>query len=191
LGAQATDASMDVLAGMEHLQAVNLYRTRITNSGVARLQALKELTDIDLRYSRVTSNGVEALRASLPNAKVQFAGSSTVRPKTAGSAAPAANTGKAIAAWVKAMGGSAEMDGERLKAIDLSSTSVSDAQLSHLSGLTGLEKLSLEVTQVGDLGIASLEHLTGLKELNLNQTTISDAGLAKLAGLTQLQVLGL
>ena len=65
---------------------VNLYRTRITNAGLARLQGLKELTDIDLRYSRVTSNGVEALRAALPNSKVQFVGASTIRPKTAGAA---------------------------------------------------------------------------------------------------------
>src|SRR6202035_5293022 len=112
----------------EHLQVANLYRTRVTNSGVARLQALKELTDIDLRYSRATANGIEALRAALPNAKVQFAGSSAVRPKTAGSAAPAADTERAIAAWVKAIGGSADLAGERLKAIDLSSTAVGDAQ---------------------------------------------------------------
>ena len=115
LGVQATDASMDVLAGMEHLQVVNLYRTRVTNSGLARLQALKELTDVDLRYSRVTSNGIEALRAALPNVKVQFVGSSTIGPKTAGAAAPSANTGKAVAAWVKAMGGSADLAGDRLR----------------------------------------------------------------------------
>ena len=42
-------------------------------------------------------------------------------------------------------------DDPHLKAVDLSSTSISDAQLSYLSGLTGLEKLNLEVTQVGDL----------------------------------------
>ena len=118
------------------------------------MQGLKELTDVDLRYSRVTSNGVEALRAALPNSKVQFVGSSTVRPKTAGAARPAAEYGPGD----RRLG---EGDGRhggfrratRLKAIDLSSTSVSDAQLSHLSGLTGLEKLDLQVTQVGDLGL--------------------------------------
>ena len=90
LGAQATDAIMDILAGMQRLQVVNLYRTRVTNTGVARLQALKELSDVDLRYSRATSNGVESLRAALPNSKVQFVGSSSVRPKSAGAARPAA-----------------------------------------------------------------------------------------------------
>jgi Leucine-rich repeat (LRR) protein len=57
------------------------------------------------------------------------------------------------------MGGKADFAGDRLKAIDLSSTSVSDAQLSYLSGLTNLEKLDLQVTQVGDLGLKALEIL--------------------------------
>src|SRR6185295_13580343 len=149
------------------------------------------LTDVDLRYTRVTSNGIESLRAALPNSKVQFVGSSSVRPRSAGAARPAANTAKAIAAWVQAMGGVADFDTDRLTRIDLSSTSVSDAQLSHLSELTSLEKLNLEVTQIGDLGLAALEHLTGLKELNISQTTVSDAGLSKLAGLSQLQILKL
>src|SRR5207237_5013091 len=96
----------------------------------ARLQGLKELTDIDLRYSRVTSNGVESLRAALPNSKVQFAGSSMVRPKTAGAERPAGNSDKAIGAWVKAMGGRADFAGDRLKVIDLASTAESDAQRS-------------------------------------------------------------
>ena len=74
-----------ILAGMEHLQVVNLYRTRVTNSGVARLQGLKELTDVDLRYSRVTRNGVDSLRAALPDSKVQFAGSSTGAAEDRGS----------------------------------------------------------------------------------------------------------
>ena len=191
LGARATDSSMDILGGMKRLQLVNLYRTQITNAGVARLQDLKELTDIDLRYSRVTSNGIEALRAALPTAKVQFVGSSIVRPKTAGAARPSAETDQAIGAWVKAMGGTADFAGAQLKAVDLSSTSISDAQLSFLSKLTGLEKLNLEVTQIGDLGLASLTGLTGLRELNISNTTVSDTGLAKLSGLTQLQSLKL
>ena len=85
----------------------------------------------------MTSNGVEALRAALPNAKLQFVGSSMVRPKTAGAARPSAETDQAIGAWVKAMGGTADFAGAHLKAVDLSSTSISDAQLSFLSEAHG------------------------------------------------------
>jgi Leucine-rich repeat (LRR) protein len=191
LGARATDASMDVLAGMKRLETVNLYRTQITNSGAARLQELKELTDVDLRYTRVSSNGIEALRAALPHSKVQFAGGSTVRAKKAGAEGPADHTEKAIAEWVRAIGGQAEFSGARLRAIDLSSSTISDAQLSHLSGLSGLEALNLEITQIGDLGLASIKNLTNLKALGLSQTTVSDVGLAHLGGLTHLESLKL
>ena len=156
LGARATDASMDMLAGMKHLQVVNLYRTQMTNAGLARLQELKELTDVDLRYSRVSSNGVESLRAALPDSKVQFVGSHPCARRPRAAARPAANTDQAIAAWVKALGGTAEFAGERCKAIDLSSTPSAMRSCRICRGLTGLEKLNLEVTQVGDLGLAAI-----------------------------------
>ena len=189
LGARATDASIGVLAGMKRLQVVNLYRSQITNTGLARLQQLKELTDIDLRYTRATPNGIESLRVALPKSKVQFAGSAVVHANATRTARPAGNTAQAIAEWVHALGGTAALTAGRLQAVDLSSTSVSDAQLSYLSGLAGLEKLNLDATQIGDLGLASIEHLNGLRELNLSNTTVSDAGLSKLAGLTQLKSL--
>ncbi len=65
---------MDVIGGMEHLEVLNLYRTRVTNTGLAKLQNLKGLVDLDVRYSRVTSNGLESVRAALPRARVEFAG---------------------------------------------------------------------------------------------------------------------
>ena len=134
LGAQVSDDSMDILAGMQSLQGVNLYRTLTTNSGLARLQSLKGLSDIDVRYSRVTTNGVAALRAALPQAKVRFDGAAL--PKTSvASAKPAASSPQAIVAWIKAMGGKAEMTDGGIVAIDLGSSPLSDAQLAYLEGL--------------------------------------------------------
>ena len=192
LGAQATDASMDVLAGMKHLQVVNLYRTRITNSGVARLQELKELTDVDLRYSRVT---VQRSRSAAGGA-AEF--QSAIRrllddaAENRGSGPAGGQYRQAIAAWVKAMGGTADFAGGRLQG---------DRPILHLRQRRAAV-VSVGAGRPGKTGsgshagrrprrVAALEHLTGLKELNLSQTTVSDAGLAKLAGLTQLQVLKL
>ena len=45
----------------------------------------------------------------------------------------------------------------RLEILDLSSSSVTDAGLAHLDGLSGLESLYLSDTQVGDAGLAHLE----------------------------------
>ena len=132
---------------------------------------MKELADIDLRYSRVTANGVDSLRTALPKVKVQYVGAAAARPKNAAAAKPANNTDRAIAAWIKALGGATTFAGNRLRSVDLSSSPITDAQLSYLSGLTGLESLNLSVTQIGDMGLASLEHLTALKSLDLSQTT--------------------
>ncbi len=185
LGARATDASMEVLAGMPHLQVANLYRTGVTNSGLARLQGLKkELTDLDLRYSRVTANGVESLRAAIPNLKVQFVGSAAIGPKTAWSR-PACGLQRA---GDRRLG---EGDGRQdcirpeidCNPSDLSSTPVSDAQLSYLSDLTKSRKTgSSASTQVGDLGLDALRNLKGLKQLDLESDhRFQDAGLAKLS----------
>ncbi|HWE00427.1 MAG TPA: hypothetical protein VG345_15355, partial [Bryobacteraceae bacterium] len=168
LGAQVSDASIDVLAGMPHLEVLNLYRTRITNAGLAKLQSLKALSDIDLRYSRVTSNGVEALRAAVPALKVRFAGAATPRAKSAGAERPADFSEPAIAAWIKALGGTTEIAGGHVTAANLSATPVSDAQLQNLAHLPHLEKLDLHVTQVGDLGLSAVRQIAGLRELNLN-----------------------
>ena len=154
---------------------MNLYRTLTTNSGLARLQSLKGLSDIDVRYSRVTTNGVAALRAALPQAKVRFDGAAL--PKTSvASAKPASSSPQAIVAWIKAMGGKAEMTDGGIVAIDLGSSPLSDAQLAYLEGLHDLERLELQITQVSDLGLVSVEKLTGLKELNLDNTTVSSSG---------------
>ena len=191
LGAEAGDGSMEILAEMPDLEVVSLYRTKITNAGLVQLHGLTKLTDIDLRYSRVTANGLESLRTALPDATIEFVGSTNVQAMAAGAERPAEDTNEAIGAWVTAMGGKVEFSGDRLIAVDLSSTPVSDGQLSHLAGLSGLEKLNLAVTQVGDLGLHAIEGLVGLKELDLSLTTVSDAGLAKLAGLRGLEVLKL
>ena len=44
---------MDIVSpGMTHLRELNLYRSRITNAGLAKLENLKELRALDVRYSR-------------------------------------------------------------------------------------------------------------------------------------------
>ena len=84
----ATDASMDVLAGMPKLEVLNLYRTKITNSGLAKLQTLKGLADIDVRYSLVTPNGIDALHAAIPAAAVRAVASAAPRVVAPGAAKP-------------------------------------------------------------------------------------------------------
>src|SRR6185437_9564747 len=155
----------------------NLYRTLVTNSGLASLQALKNLTDVDVRYSRVTTNGVAALRAALPEVTVRFDGAALSKATPPGAAKPTDSSPQAIAKWIRLMGGSADMVDGRLTAVSLASTSLSDAQLAFLADLPDVQKLDLHVTQVSDLGLASIQRLNSLRELNLANTTVSSTGI--------------
>jgi len=79
----------------------------------------------------------------------------------------------------------------QLKELFLSSTHVTDAGLEHLKGLTNLEVLALGSTRVTDAGLQYLTQLTKLEALDLNCTQVSDAGLERLKGLTRLKELSL
>ncbi|MBM4256180.1 MAG: hypothetical protein FJ147_09815 [Deltaproteobacteria bacterium] len=59
--------------------------------------------------------------------------------------------------------------------LQLSSTRVSNAQLAHLTKLTGLRVLWLYDTPISDPGLAHLRSLSGLRVLNLRSTLVSTA----------------
>src|SRR5207248_10763847 len=180
------------LAGMTHLRSLNLYRTQVTNAGVAKLVGLKDLVSVDLRYTRATGSGVDTLRTALPHCAVAFIGGSGERAAGSKPAAkPAGKDEKSLADWVTSMGGTAKFVSGHVRQISLAGTTVSDAQLVYLRAAVELEKLNLETTETGDMGAQSLAALANLRELNLSQTTVTDAGLKPLAALKKLRKLSL
>jgi hypothetical protein len=70
-------------------------------------------------------------------------------------------------------------------------TQVTDADLTHLEGLTGLQRLWLQDTQVSDAGLEHLKGLNAIQELDLSNTRVSNAGLNHLKGMSSLQRLWL
>lgn len=70
-------------------------------------------------------------------------------------------------------------------------TQVTDADLTHLEGLTGLERLWLHDTQVSDAGLEHLKELNAIQELDLSNTRVSDVGLKHLKGMSSLKRLWL
>ncbi len=70
-------------------------------------------------------------------------------------------------------------------------SSVTDAGLAHMDGLTRLKELDLSGTDITDAGLVHLRRMASLQELNLSDTLITDAGLFYLRGLTNLQTLKL
>ena len=69
----------------------------------------------------------------------------------------------------------------RLRLLDLSGSSVTDAGVDHLVGLAELEDLRLQGTRVSDRGVARLASLPALARLSLAETAVTDAGVAALA----------
>jgi Leucine-rich repeat (LRR) protein len=211
-GTAITDAAVETLEKLVGLESLNLYRTKISNAGLARLSKLVKLRDIDVRYTRVTASGFDALRAALPGARVQVAGGggraiSKVAP-------PKGQDGGALAAWVRAIGGTARLaEGyvslrgvplneaavaavariPGLRVLDLEATELGDGAMGVLGGVGTLEELTLNGTQVSDTGLAALGTLRGLKRLRLDNTYVEGmafAGWPAGAGLEELHLLG-
>lgn len=70
-------------------------------------------------------------------------------------------------------------------------TTVSDAGLAALKGLTRLHELCLHSSQISDRGLARLANLTALDDLDLDGAKITGGGLKYLEGLTGLKHLSL
>ena len=78
-----------------------------------------------------------------------------------------------------------------LNDLDLSYTTITDSQLSHLKDLTTLRKLSLYNTRITDGGLAYVKKLNCINDLSLAFTKVTDIGLKDLNGLVDLQSLDL
>ena len=177
---------------MTQLQTLTLYRTRISNAGLAQLAALKNLRDLDVRYTRVTASGVKELQAKLPGLTVLYQDSSVRTAKRAVEMGAVAGKGEtAIGKWLSSIGASVRMREGHAVAVGLASTSVTDRELALLKELPQLEELSLRDTEVSDLGMVHLAGLRALKKLDLSSTTLADSALAHLKSLTGLQSLDL
>ena len=157
MGTGITDEGLEVLRGFTGLEYLNLYRTKITNAGLDRLKPLTALREVDLRYTRVSRAGIDSLKAPLAKTSFIFIDPS---PVSSGKPVPRL-TGKgdaAVAAWVRAMGGAAVMDGPSLTGITLSATPLTDALLANLRGLTRLRKLDISATEIGISDCGTLLH---------------------------------
>lgn len=78
-----------------------------------------------------------------------------------------------------------------LRFLDLSGTKITDAGLVHLQTLQNLETLRIWDTEVTDTGLALIARLPNLRELGLGNTRVTDAGLSELRSLTRLRLLQL
>ncbi len=127
---------------MSGLEELSLYRTKVTNAGLAKLAKLKQLRAVDLRYSRATASGVHELVAALPNCTVNFQASSNGEVKRTTSADAVAGKGEpAIAEWLRSIGGTVQMQDGHVAGVSLKSTSITDRELEILSKLPATHRV--------------------------------------------------
>lgn len=164
-----TDAGMEKLAGLRHLESFSFVGTAMTGRAYAKFEGFTKLTRVSHRGSSLDDAGLEQLCTHLPaleslslaHAKFTDAGAPHLARLT------------------------------RLKGLELGSRNATPACLKHLAGLP------LEYLQLGDgldapEGIALLKSLPTLRRVTLtNCTKLDDVGLAIAAGLTQLEQLEL
>ena len=78
-----------------------------------------------------------------------------------------------------------------LQVLELAKIAVANANLVHLSALTGLRELDLSCNEIADAGLAHLAALTGLRRLDLSRCYVDGDGLIALDGLGGLEELSL
>lgn len=78
---------------------------------------------------------------------------------------------------------------DKLVAVDLARTKVTDGGLKALEGMRNLAEVHLENTPVTDAGLDHLTGLASLEYLNLYSTKVTDAGVKKLTKLAKLKAL--
>jgi hypothetical protein len=91
-----------------------------------------------------------------------------------------------LPSWLRALLGD-EFFFLKAPVVDLSNTHVTDAELGHLKGVTGLEMLDLSDTRISDTGLEHLKEIKDLKWLYLGGTQVTDAGLQRLKEINGLQ----
>ena len=141
-----------MLRNMPELEELSLYRTKVTNAGLARLSGLKNLRLVDLRYSRVTSSGVRDMAAALPTAEVLVLESSNASRPRKGCIRGAGQGELAIAEWLRSVGAKVQMTEDHVIAVCAQRTTITDRELEILTKLPRLASLSPQHTEVSRSG---------------------------------------
>ena len=177
-----TDASLASISELESLEELYFIRAcpKLTSAGVAHLKKLRNLRKVDFGHTWVGEPGaqygddVARLLATVPQLE------------------SIERLGYLSAEGMKTL---ATLPSLRCLHVSLRDRNLGyhgPTGLSHLAGLTSLEKLYIESGDIlPDADLASLETLSGLKDLLIINPGVSERGLASIGKLTQLERLHL
>jgi Leucine-rich repeat (LRR) protein/HEAT repeat protein len=210
---RVSDSGLIHLQRLPNLQRLYInYDAEITDAGLAHLHQLTNLRYLRIGFTRVTEEGIKGFRQALPmcetsysppvsrlypfadpfaSPRVALAHVQKKEPTGRTDATPETTEGEAITE-IKRLGGAIEVGAAKSAfRVVLENTKITDAGLTHLRALTGLQKLDLGGTSITDAGLIQLEGSNSLERLYLDRTHVTDAGLAHLSKLSKLRFLGL
>jgi Leucine-rich repeat (LRR) protein len=217
---KVSDAGLEYLTGITQLRRLSLPGTRVSDAGLQHLLALKNLTNLNLRGARISAKGLERLRVPFPTADgwepnreaalavLGLGGAVHVRPEGSREDRPVkgaadlpkeyfrltraslAGVGKPLGDALGKLAALTDPEFDRLEALDLSDSAVTDADLQRLGPLVGLNELSLARTQVA-AGLAHLKGMTRLRKLVLDGVPVRSPQMVHVKELPALTELGL
>jgi len=160
-----TDVGLGHLRGMTQLRSLNFNAHRMTDAGMAVLEALPKLASLEIqpawadiaRALTLSPTGVERLDRFTHLTTLKLATHVTIDD-----------------AWLAAIGRLAG-----LRHLEIAGERITDAGLTPLAKLTQLEELRITSRHVTDAGLRHLHPLTRLKSLGL-LAYVSDAGVASI-----------
>ena len=198
-GPDITDQALSRLAAASNLSKLNLNDTRITYEGLRHLKGLTELNELNLSGTSLTDAGLEHLRGLAELRELNLSGTSItdeglehltdiryliLRDTGVTIRGVSRFLDKAPGADIKMSEGS--VDGDRL---DFHGSPVTDADIGHFGGLTGLQDVNLGETDITDASLPFLGTQTYLRWLDVSGTAITDEGLHHLSQTTKLAYL--
>ncbi len=167
VGTRFTDAHLTHLRTFSELEALEIGDSKVSDAGLANLSGLVSLQRLYLHgLNNITHAGLKNLEG-LTELEVLGLNNTAI-------------TGRGLAHLKPLV---------KLQVLNLSHTSIADADLADLEGLTELNTLALESTKVTGAGLAHLKPLSKLRVLNLSKCRVTDRDLDNLVGLRNLRML--
>jgi internalin A len=190
-----TDVALIQLKRMPHVRSLNLSETRTTDEGLAHLENLTDLQTLDLSQTKITDAGLVHLKGLVQLESLDLSKTNVVGPGLENLA------GMHRLRRLIFVGTANESYPPGPKPLD-------DTALRHLRGLSNLQTLDLLRMSITDAGLSYIGLMKGLESLNLSNgggawrrkldipnppylDDITDAGLAHLCELPALQSLDL
>ena len=196
-GTGITDEGMSHIAVLTKLKKFHLFSAPlVTNTGIEKLTVLQSLEGLDLSHTKVTISGLARL-----NTMPQLTSIEAFPLQRKGSVLNIAgliNLESLRLGFTKKSGGSftdADLacltDLKHLKSLSIGPRNFTDKGMAYLAGLTNMERLSIGGPNLTDQGLKNLANMKKLWSLSISDGNFSEQGLRFLEGLKRLRYLSI